>query len=624
MISSRQIWHSPPHSGRVELGRSLPALLDEACDRYPNPQALRQFTKTGWQTVSNLKFRAMAEALALGLRELGLNKGDRVGLVLPSDLSFCLADMGCLMAGLVDVPINPSLNMKAIAFQLDLAEVRAVIVSDAGTYQRINPYLGNETIAIVADPIAEHASALKPSELKPSGRQVRTLIDIRNVGRLLRAEAGRGAWRDLISPQDVATIVYTAGADGTPLGVMLTHENISAAIIATFTGTPDVKPGAETSILSFLPLTHVFARSFFYGHVFYGHSITLATPRRFEQHLKQVQPTLIATVPRVLEKIQQKILRKGNQLKGRSRSIFIWAASLADRYELGRWHSPWYALQLKLADWLVFSRWREALGGKLRFIVCGGAAVPADIANFFSAAGMTVMQGYGLTETGSVICCNRDRFNRAGTVGVPVAGVEMAISNDGEILVRGACVMQGYFNNSTATEAVLDADGWLHTGDVGKFTTDGFLRITGYKKHLFKLSTGEYVMPLPLEQQLERSPLVKRAVVVGIRRKFCGMAIVPEADNLRREIGAVRASVSLQKLIELPESLALYQALINEANRQMPRWSRVKRFELVREESHGCEVDEVRRDGECAPLQEAIAPLVAGMYAESEMQPVAP
>ncbi|MEO0852435.1 MAG: AMP-binding protein, partial [Cyanobacteria bacterium J06648_11] len=499
----------------------------------------------------------------------------------------------------------------------DFADVKAIVVADLEALERIEPHLESEVIAIVADPIAEHLYQRKAS--KP----VRTLTDIRNIGRLVRAEVGRGAWRNEISPDDLATIVYTAGADGTPLGVKLSHENMSAAIIATFTGTPDVKPGAETNILSFLPLTHVFARSFFYGHLFYGHSITLGSPRRFEQRLRQVQPTLIATVPRLLEKIQQKILRKGNQLKGRSRSIFNWAVSLADRYELGQPFSPWFALQLHLADRLVYSRWREALGGKLRFIVCGGAAVPADVANFFSAAGMTVMQGYGLTETGSVICCNRDRFNRAGTVGVPVAGVEIAIADDGEIVVRGACVMQGYVNNPAATEAVLDTDGWLHTGDVGEFTAEGFLRITGYKKHLFKLSTGEYVMPLPLEEKLERSPLVKRAVVVGDRRKFCGMAIVPDEENLRREMGERDAMSSLETWLDRPEVLTLYQALIDEANRSMPRWSRVKRFELVREEAGGCEVDEVRLDGECAPLQEAIAPLVAGMYAEPEMKRLA-
>ncbi|MEO1134548.1 MAG: AMP-binding protein, partial [Cyanobacteria bacterium J06639_1] len=605
------------HSGRVELRRSLPSLLDEACDRFPNPQALRQFTKTGWQTLSNLKFRAMAEAIGLGLLELGLEKGDRVGFVLPSDLSFCLADMGCLMMGLANVPIDPELEPEAIAFQLDFAEANAIVVADIEAWERIEPYLKSDVIAIVADPIAEHLCDRETS------RQVRTLTDIRNIGRLVRAEVGRGAWRNEISPQDLATIVYTAGVNGTPLGVMLTHENISAAIIATFTGTPDVKPGAEINILSFLPLTHVFARSFFYGHLLYGHSITLAEPRRFEQRLKQVRPTLIATVPRVLEKIQQKILRKGNQLKGRSRFIFNWAVNLADRYELGRQCSPWYVLQLQLADRLVYSRWREALGGKLRFIVCGGAAVPADVANFFSAAGMTVMQGYGLTETGSVICCNRDRFNRAGTVGVPVAGVDMAIADDGEILVRGACVMQGYLNNPVATEAVLDVDDWLHTGDIGEFSPEGFLRITGYKKHLFKLSTGEYVMPLPLEQQLERSPLVKRAVVVGDRRKFCGMAIVPDEENLRRDMGDLDRTLSLEKMLDRPEVLARYQTLIDDANRALPRWSQVKRFELVREASGGCEGDEVRVDGECAPLQEAIAPLVAGMYAEPEVKRLA-
>ncbi|MDJ0592812.1 MAG: long-chain fatty acid--CoA ligase [Pleurocapsa sp. MO_226.B13] len=408
-----------------------------------------------------------------------------------------------------------------------------------------------------------------------------SLDEVRARGKELKDREQKEQSRSPISPQDLATIVYIAGDTGQPKGVMLSHENITADILTTFKSIPDLKPGKTETVLSFLPLTHIFARALIYGHLNYGHNIYFSTPNRAVRDFKTVRPTLVATVPRLLEKSYQKILDRGSKLRGIKKTIFNWALKLAQNYELGQPMGLSYALQLKLADWLVFSQWRKPFGGRLKYFISGGAPLTAELANIFSAAGMTVLQGYGLTETSSVICCNRDSFNRAGTVGLPIPGVKMAIAPDGEILVKAPYVMQGYYKNPEATEAVIDREGWLHTGDLGEFTSEGFLTITGNKKELFKLSTGKYVTPQPLEERVKQSSLVRQAVVVGRQKKFCGMLIFPDLEQLRERARALNLYLPIAELLQQPEIIALYQTVVDEANQQLPQWSRVKGFRLL-------------------------------------------
>ena len=318
----------------------------------------------------------------------------------------------------------------------------------------------------------------------PQCIQLLSLDEVRARGRELWNEESKQELRAKISPQDLATIVYIAGDTGQPKGVMLTHENITADILTTFKSFSDLKLGAAETILSFLPLTHIFARALNYGHLNYGHSIYFSTANRAVRDFKTVRPTMVATVPRLLEKAYHKILDRGGKLQGIEKTIFDWALQLARRYELGQTISLEDSLQLKLADRLVFSQWRKPFGGRLKYFISGGAALKAEIANMLSAAGMTVLQGYGLTETSSVISCNRGQFNRAGTVGLPIPGAEIAIADDGEILVKAPYVMQGYYKNPEATKSVIDESGWLHTGDLGAFTPEGFLTINRYKEKI--------------------------------------------------------------------------------------------------------------------------------------------
>ena len=672
MFPPDKIHTAPANSGNVILGRTLPSLLDEACDRHPNSQALNDWSPKGWRSLSNQTFRTSAEALALGLLDLGLASGDRVGLFMHSDINFCIADMGCLLARLINVPIFLTETPTNLIFILQHSEARALIVSDLALLYQIAPYLWEipslKTVIVAAGSGAtgsggeaetakanqEHFPASDLNTRLSRNIQLLWLTAVQAKGRSQFSEPRLHRLHAEIAPNNLATIIYIAGivkqpqgeesdywpvlnfthtipsqlqyrqsaaeAGDSPKGVMLTHENISADILAAFTGLPDIIPGAPEAVLSFLPLTHIFARAFLYGHLNYGHSIHFTTPNRVVKHLREVQPAIFITVPRLLEKIHQKILEKGGErsslafrqevkqdeaaiggedkrqrfrLKSLHPNILIsphdsvrqmiydWALNLAKQYELGQQPTGFYAKQLKLADKLVYSHWRAAFGGRLKYLICGGAALKGNIANFFSAAGINILQGYGLTETSSVVCYNRGDFNRAGTVGVPIAGVEAAIAADGEILIRAPYVMQGYYKNPDATRRVLDSDGWLRTGDMGEFTADGLLKITDCKKSVFKLSTGKYVTPQPLESQLRQSPLVKAAIAVGANRKFCSLLIFPNLPQLLAQATSMGLNLSVETLLSHAKIVALYQALVDEANKQLPNWSTAKRFQLI-------------------------------------------
>ena len=638
MFSLTKINKSDSTIIRPILGRTLPSLLDEACKNHPNYRAFNQWKNNAWQSQSSRELRTAARELALGLLEEQLKQGDKVAFLMHSDFNFCLADFGSLLAGLVNVPIDLTQTLDNIAFILRHSAAKALIVSNLDLLAQIIPYLWNtrdlQTIIVADIPedweqkrarlltcdldefgvrnsefgVRSNSELLTTNyELKPAclcipmllcqARQDLPCPELPQCIQLFSLDEVRARGRELCnkkrieelplfkdkqsrSPQDLATIVYIAGDTEQPRGVMLSHENITANVLTTFNSIPDLKPGEIETVLSFLPLTHIFARALIYGHLNYGHSIYFSNPNRAIRDFQTVKPTLVATVPRLLEKVYQKILDRGSKLKGIKKTTFNWALRLAQNYQLGQ--PPKLSdVQLKIADLLVYSQWRKPFGGRLKYFICGGAALKADIANVLGAARITVLQGYGLTETSSVVCCNRDGLNRAGTVGLPIPGVEIAIAPDGEILVKSPYVMQGYYKNSEATKTAIDKSGWLHTGDLGEFTPEGFLTITGSKKDLFKLSTGKYVIPQPLEERVRRSPLVRQAVVVGMQQKFCGMLIFPDLKQLQKQAKALNLHLPLTELLQQPEIVALYQAIVDEANEQLPRWSRVKRFQLL-------------------------------------------
>lgn len=584
---SSPIHTAPPGSGTAIRGKTLPELLYEATEQYTNEQAFNQPTEDGWTPTSLADFRNQSEEVALGLLNLGLERGDHVAFFMESDVYFCVSDMGCLLSGLVDVPIYLSHAPEQVRYVIDHSESKALIIQNLERLEHIAPLLSDlPDIRFVI--VAETPSGAEMPELS-EGVQLTTLDDVRKRGRTATSDqtGDIAALRSQIDPDDLATIIYTSGTTGQPKGVMLSHENISFNALTAFSGLKDYRPGPDGEVaLSFLPLTHVFARALHYGFVSRGTSVYFTHPDDLVQALPKVRPTVFASVPRLLEKVYAGIQEKIMQMTGFRRSIGTWSLGIARQYEIGQEPSVLYDLKRSVADALVFGKWRDALGGRLRYVIVGGAALSAELANVFGAAGITALQGYGLTETSPVISFNRPERNRAGTVGEPLPGVEVKIADDGEILTRGPHVMQGYFKAPDKTDKVIEDDGWLHTGDIGEFTEEGFLRITDRKKDLFKLSTGKYVMPQPIENKLGAEPVIEQAVVIGEDHKFCAALIFPTESALRSRVKAMGldADQPLAELLKEPDVIDLYQKLVDKANDGMDHWSTVKRFALIPKE----------------------------------------
>ncbi|MER3434659.1 MAG: long-chain fatty acid--CoA ligase [Leptolyngbya sp. ERB_1_1] len=574
------------------LGRTLPSLLTDACTLHPNATALNQWTEAGWRSLSNQAFRIKAETLALGLLDLGLVRGDCVGVLMQSDVNFAIADMGCLIAGLIDVPIDLTQTLETIVLILQQSGAKALIISNIDLLQQVLPYLDELRCILVAE-VPENWQSSDPQRIYSFDQLSGAPHSYDRVETLYRS----------LSPQDLASIVYVPGTDGEWLGVMLTHESLAGNALAAFATLARLQWGGEEISLSFLPLTHVFARCLIYGHFYYGHTIYFSTANRVFKHFKEVKPTILATVPLLLERVYSKTLEQVAKLTSRRERIaFRLALRLAKQHQLGQ--SRFDPLLQKFVARFGLSQWRSLFGNRLKYVLCGGAALKPELATVFAAAGIDIYQGYGLTQASAVVSCNRDRANRAGTVGKLIEGVEVTIAPDHEILVRGDYVMRGYYQNPEATEAAIDHQGWLHTGDLGAFTADGFLQVTGQKKALFKLASGKYIAPRPIEARLKRSPLVKDAIVVGAGQKVCGALIVPNFEALRK----LKLDGDESELLQHPCVQRLISAIVDEANCHQPYWAAVKRFRLIKDIAMLIELTEAIRllySEDKTPLQNA-------------------
>lgn len=578
---------APPDASEAALNHTLPDLLYDACEAYDNPQALNQPVDDGWDPMSLEEFRIQAEETALGLLELDLERGNKVALLLESDVPFCIVDMGCLIAGLIDVPLYLSSSAEQMTYVADHAEARALAVANPKRLAQaaeILPDLPNIETVILCEPGSEDAYPDLPDRV-----ELVTLKEVRARGRESTSDQASDieSLRDQIEPDDLATIIYTSGTTGRPKGVMLSHENISSNAINSVGELKDFETGADGEVvISFLPLTHVFARMLQYSFMTRGVSIYFTHPDDLVEDLPKVRPTAFASVPRVLEKVYAGIRKKIMGMEGLQRKIGEWALNLAQEYEIDRDMSTVYKMKQAVADRLVFKKWRAALGGRVKWVVVGGAALQPDLANTLAAAGIDTIQGYGLTETSPVITYTRPERTKPGTVGEPIPGVEVRIADDGEILTRGPHVMKGYYKRPDKTDEVLTGDGWFHTGDVGEFDDEGFLKITDRKKALFKLSTGKYVMPQPIENQLGSQPLVDNAVVVGSDRKFCSALIFPNEEQIRAEATErdLNPELSFEQLLKTQQIQDVFRALVQEANEGFDHWTTVKRFALVPDE----------------------------------------
>jgi len=555
---------------------SIPGLCLSASLRHGKSDALNHKADGEWMHLSAEKFVERVKNVALGLAALGIRPGDRICLLSENRPEWSIADLAILSLGAINVPIYTTQAVDQIDYILADSGPRAMFVSNRKLYRHARPVLTNrvlEHLIFFDDEVAEdveHASQL--SELETSGSELAKQ----------RPEAF-DAYLQAVRPDDLATIIYTSGTTGEPKGVMLTHHNFMSNVLSITNGLPI---GPTDVALSVLPLSHIFERTGFYVFCYNGLSVYyVASFDQVGEGLREIRPTVMTAVPRLFEAVYHRIVKKGLSQKGWKRGVFTRSLEIGQRYgerkDHRKWISPGLALKQRMASRLVFSKWREGVGGRLRYFVSGGAPLSPALSYAYLAAGIPILQGYGATET-CIVCANRPGNNHVGSVGIPFEGIELRIAEDGEILIKGSNVMRGYYGQPEATAAVLK-DGWFYTGDVGHLDKEGRLYITDRKKDLFKLSNGKYVAPQLIESLLKQSEFVSQVVVVGAGRKQPVALIVPDWESLKAALAETGEAVPKDKteLVKHPTVLKIVQSDVAELTSSLVDYERIRRVALL-------------------------------------------
>ena len=541
--------------------------------------AIMKYKKDGqWVDITVPEFSDRVRHLAMALHETGVKPGDRVAIVAENRPEWSIADFAILCASAVSVPIYPTLLGWQVEYILNDAGAVAVICSNEEQLQKIldiRQQVPGLRQIVVCDP---------PAQLAPG---VRSFADVVESGRKWEAAHGR-EWFDQSvdsrGPDDLATLVYTSGTTGNPKGAMLTHGNITSNV----TTVRDVVPFRPGDIaLSILPLSHILERMVDFLYYYRGMCVAYAEDvTKVADNLGEIRPQYFAAVPRLFEKMRARVLETIAAAPPARQKIFFWALKVAEeRLPYRVEHKPMpFGLKIRsaLADKLVFGKILARLGGRVKYVVSGGAPLSPDLAAFFIGAGVEIMEGYGLTETSPVIAVNRPEKRRIGTVGPVIPGVEVKITDDGEILTRGPHVMKGYWNNPEATAEAIDAEGWFHTGDIGKIDSDGFLHITDRKKDIIINAYGKNIAPQPLEALLKSSPYVGTPVLIGDQRKYLSALIVPNFEKLEREAAALGVkAANYEELVNDPKVRGLIQDELDRFNQNLDRQEKIRRFILL-------------------------------------------
>lgn len=536
--------------------------------KYPNPNMFVTKTNGEWKGISTAEFLKQAMDSSKGLISLGVNPGDRIAVVSSNRVEWNIMDIAIQQIGAIMVPIYPNISEADYKYIFNNAGIKLCFV-------------GNEELATKISNIKDAVPTLERTYSfdRVNGTDFWQSI-WENAGSVDESEVKTRS--EAIKAEDLVTIIYTSGTTGNPKGVMLSHNNIASNVLAC---EPRIPADEHSRCLTFLPVCHVYERMLHYLYIHLGASIYFAESMdTIGENIKEVKPHVFTAVPRLLEKVFDKIMAKGDELTGVKRKLFFWAVELAEQYDV-KGMSPWYNFRLAIARKLIFSKWQEALGGEVRAIASGSAALQPRLARIFLAAGVNVLEGYGLTETSPVISVNcLTNGIHIGSVGPLIDGVQAKIAEDGEILVKGPNVMMGYYNNPEATAEAIDADGWFHTGDIGDFVEGKFLRITDRKKEIFKTSGGKYIVPQIMENTFKESRFIEQIMVVGEGQKFPSAFIVPNFAFLKD--WAERKGIDLknktnQEIIELPEVKARIEQVVNEVNKKFGNWEQLKRVELL-------------------------------------------
>jgi long-chain acyl-CoA synthetase len=550
--------------------------LDHQLQHFPKADMLNAKDNGQWTHYSTSQVADTANRFSAGLLKLGVSANDmtpegsdKIAIMSNNRPEWMFTDLAAQQLGAILVPVYPTTNPLELEFILKDAAVKYMFVSSRDLLEKVNSIAANV-------PTLKTIYTFDPIDGTPHWAEVTAMADEASLQQV-------NSIKQNIPVTHLATIIYTSGTTGTPKGVMLSHKNIYSNVHLSKETFP-FEDAPQTKVLSFLPLNHIFEKMVTYIYLYSGISIYYAESlETIGDNLREVKPDGFTTVPRLLEKVFERIMHKGSELTGIKKKLFFWAVSLGEKYDNRISGGAWYNMQLAIANKLIFSKWREALGGNVSYIVTGGAACQVKLLRIFNAARICVYEGYGPTENSPVISVNRKEKGgtKFGTVGPPLNGMEVKLQEDGEICVTGPSVMVGYYKRPDLTaETVID--GWLHTGDIGVWDEGKFLKITDRKKELFKTSGGKYVAPQPIENKLKENPFVEQVMVVGAEKKFVGALIVPSftsLNNWARENDIIYTSN--EEIIHHPKVIKLYKQLVEEYNAFFNHVEQIKKFELL-------------------------------------------
>jgi len=574
----------PATTARVPASADEPTTLVEVFKRlvrkHKRPDLLNFKRDGSWQSISSDEMLLRIRRIAAGLDSIGVRHGDRVAILSESRVEWTLADAGCIFVGAIDVPIYPTLTPLQAQYILNDSGARVLVLANYDKFVELKEVLPQcpevQTIIFFEADHVVPGEGLTFAQIEEKGTQL--LQERPDLSDQLELQA---------RPEDLATIIYTSGTTGEPKGVMLTHSNLVSNLIDS---SGHLSFGDHDIVLSVLPLSHVFERQAMYMYLNQGMAVYYAESlETIGANLREVRPTILVGVPRIFEKIYQRIRERAAE-EGRSTALLLtWAVNVAREYARRvAAHRPLsLGLKLKhsLASRLVFSRRRQAFGGRIRLLISGGAALPEDLGYIYLGAGIPIVQGYGLTETSPVITTGQLEDNRIGTVGKAIPNVQIRIAEDGEIEARGPNIMRGYYNKPAETRAVLTDDGWFKTGDIGTIDSDGFLRITDRKKELFKTSGGKYIAPQPIEQAIKESRFVNQVVLIGQGRKFPAALIVPNWEQIDSYTKLKGIEVTNRsELCRHPRIIDLFERQVEKLTTNLARYERVKKVALLEKE----------------------------------------
>ena len=543
--------------------------LEFAKNNHPSDNVLNTKYNGKWQSLSTHDYDLKANYISSSLISMGVKPGDKIAMISSTNRSeWSIIDMGLSQIGAINVPLYPTITSKDYLYILNHSECKYCFVSDLEVYEKV--FAVKEQVKSLKN-IYSFDNIDKCSnwrELIDSGQESLNISIIQEQ-------------KSKVKPEDLATIIYTSGTTGTPKGVMLSHSNIVSNVLSTSNRFP-FETGKETA-LSFLPICHVFERVVLYSYLYNGIDVYFAESlETISDNLKEVKPEIMTAVPRLLEKVYDKIYSKGEELDGLKQKLFYWAVEIALKYEPYNNNGILYSIKLALAKKLILSKWQEALGGNLKLIASGSAPLQARLARVFTAAGMTIVEGYGLTETSPAISLNdmRNGGLKIGTVGKLVDGVEVKIAEDGEILCKGPNVMMGYYKEEEKTKEVMSGD-FFHTGDIGIIDSDGFLKITDRKKEMFKTSGGKYIAPAVIEGEMKQSLFIEQIMVVGESKRMAAAIIQPNFEYIENWVKENNIQEKNEKIYRNDKLINEIQKDIDIHNEKFAQWEKIKKFELT-------------------------------------------